>query len=295
MRKFRPLTPVRGIGLIRFSLFLLLLSSVCRLAFAEPKISQSGTPIMLNSKAQCGINNAKMVTLPKYHFNFLIYPGVQPLDLIGAWEVIATWKFLYPQQVEMQIVAEKKGPVACSNHITLFSHTDFSHAHPADFLVVPGGVGRLNAVHNKPLIQFIKQQAKHCQGIISICTGSFLLEEAGLLKHKKATTYWRAISQLARDKEIEICEERIVNHGKIWCSGGVSSGIDLAFALISAIAGDSIAGQVQLILEYFPEHKIYATKADVQRLPTYTTFGDKGEFSLPAYISKQLEACSKSR
>jgi transcriptional regulator GlxA family with amidase domain len=223
-----------------------------------------------------------------YRFNFLIYPEIQPMDVMGPWEVIATWKMLYPNMVDMQLVSEHGGVIPCLNNINLTSHSDFATAKQGDCLVVPGGAGRLQAMNNAVLLDFIREQAKHAQAILSICTGTFLLAKAGLLAHKKATTYWRALPELATYNDIEICEQRVVKDGKFWFSGGISSGIDLAFAYIADCAGVEIAGQVQLAFEYFPDQTCYATRAHAQQLPDYITLKNIDPKRLPAYMAKKI-------
>ena len=59
---------------------------------------------------------------------------------------------------------------------------------PLDILVIPGGKGRLTAMYNEDIKQFILEQTKSCKYVTSVCTGAFILAEAGLLAGKKATT-----------------------------------------------------------------------------------------------------------
>jgi transcriptional regulator GlxA family with amidase domain len=105
--------------------------------------------------------------------------------------------------------------------------------------------------------------------VISVCTGMFLLHKAGLLMNKPVTTYWRALSELRSFKDIDVKEERVVKSGNIWTTGGVSSGIDLAFELIAEIAGNEEAGRVQLLFEYFPKRTIYCNLQSSKSLPPY--------------------------
>ncbi len=97
----------------------------------------------------------------------------------------------------------------------------------------------------------------------------FLLQKAGLIRNKSVTTYWRALSELRSLQDVDVEEERVVKSGKIWTSGGVSSGIDLAFELIAEIAGKEEAGRVQLLFEYFPKGTIYCDLETSKSLPPY--------------------------
>ena len=95
----------------------------------------------------------------------------------------------------------------------------------------------------------------------------FLLHKAGLLRDTRVTTYWRALSELRSLKDVDVEEKRVVKSGKIWTSGGVSSGIDLALELIAEIAGKEEAGRVQLLFEYFPKRTIYCNLETSKSLP----------------------------
>ncbi|KTD24944.1 ThiJ/PfpI family [Legionella lansingensis] len=219
----------------------------------------------------------------------LLYPRVQPMDVIGPWEVFATWKNILGGALEMYLVAETSELIHGVNNIELKPHCDFSNSPQFDFLLIPGGPGRREQVLNKKVIHFISQQAAHCEYILSVCTGVFLLRAANLLQDKQVTTYWRAINELKSTGDVEVIEERMVKSGKIWTAGGVSSGIDLALAFIDEIAGSNTAGKVQLLFEYFPNNKIYCRKNMTSELPPYIPHTQESHEELPDYVKKIIE------
>lgn len=219
----------------------------------------------------------------------LIYDNAQPMDIIGPWEVFSFWKNILPTPIKMYLISESGSYVHCINEIILKAHVDFDHAPTLDYLLVPGGPGRLKEVNNARLISFLKTQALHCQYILSDCTGMFLLQKAGLLKNQSATTYWRALPELKSFSDLNVVEERVVKSGKIWTAGGVSSGIDLALALIAEVSGSDVAGQVQLLFEYFPNQTLYATLKTVDALPPYQGNGQADERHLAHYIKEYLQ------
>lgn len=217
----------------------------------------------------------------------LLYKNVQPMDAIGPWEVFSFWRNVLKAPLEMYFVSEKGSYVECDNEVVLKAHYDFANAPLADYFIVPGGMGRLEEVNHPTLIQFIQKQARHCQYLLSVCTGMFLLLKAGLLSDKSVTTYWRAIPELKKFSDVHLAEDRIVKNGNIWISGGVTSGIDLALELIAEVAGKKTAGEVQLLCEYFPTDVGYATPETVHSLPPYATVPEAEPY-LPQYIRRYM-------
>lgn len=225
------------------------------------------------------------------NLGILIYENAQPMDIIGPWEVLSFWKNILHAPINMFLISENGSYVQCINDIVLKSHVDFKTAPQLDYLIIPGGPGRLKEVDNKLLISFIQKQAMHCKYILSDCTGMFLLHKSGLLKGKSATTYWRALPELKAFADIKVVEERVVKNGNIWTAGGVSSGIDLAFELIAEVAGKEVAGQVQLLFEYFPKNTVYTSINTVNTLPAYHggSDADVTEPYLPEYIKEYIK------
>jgi transcriptional regulator GlxA family with amidase domain len=124
-----------------------------------------------------------------------------------------------------------------------------------DFLLVPGGHGKRREVDNPVLVKFVVEQAERCQGVLSVCTGTFILHRAGLLTNRKATTHWASLDRLRALGGVVVVVDRVVRDGKIWTSAGVSAAIDLALAFIEHMAGGKIAGRIQLGAEYYPSGK----------------------------------------
>ena len=122
----------------------------------------------------------------------LLYENVQPMDVIGPWEVLAVWKSQLGAPIEMHLISQEGGFVKCDDNIILQAHCGFIDCPELDYLVVPGGRGRREQVHNLSLISFIQDKARTADKIISVCTGMFLLHKAGLLRDMSVTTYWRA-------------------------------------------------------------------------------------------------------
>jgi transcriptional regulator GlxA family with amidase domain len=112
-----------------------------------------------------------------------------------------------------------------------------------DTLVIPGGQGTREAHRDEALIRWIRRTAKRSRRVTSVCTGAFLLAEAGLLDGGRATTHWSQCAAL-RDQypAIEVDPGPIfIKDGNIATSAGVTAGIDLALALVEDDLGRDMA------------------------------------------------------
>ena len=127
----------------------------------------------------------------------------------------------------------------------------FEDVPKLDVLVIPGGPGQLSLMKHTSLLEFLRMQAKTATWVCSVCTGSLLLAQAGLLKGRKATTHWLARDTL-KSLGAKVVADRYVIDGKFATSAGVSAGIDLALELVRRIAGDECAKTIQLEIEYDP-------------------------------------------
>ena len=121
-------------------------------------------------------------------FGFLIFPGLEELDLIGPWEMISLWSKHLQGPETCLTVAQSRAPVLCAKGMSINPTIAFSECPQLDYLLVPGGQGTREQVNNEVLIRFVAEQAKGCQAVLSVCTGSFILHRAGLLTGRRATT-----------------------------------------------------------------------------------------------------------
>lgn len=203
------------------------------------------------------------------NFGFLVFPGLEELDLFGPWEMISLWSKFAKGPENRIMVAEKAGPVVCSKGTSINPHSTFADCPQLDYLLVPGGEGTRREVDNPSLIKFVAEQAKGCKAVLSVCTGTFILHSAGLLSGRKATTHWASLPQLRALGDVVAVEDRIVRDGNIWTSAGVSAGIDLALAFIEYAADEKTAGRIQLGAEYYPSSKSYGMMHQIPQAPEY--------------------------
>ncbi len=214
------------------------------------------------------------------NFGFLMFPGLEELDLVGPWEMISIWSRGLQGPERCLLIAQSLAPVVCAKGLSINPHVDFAGCPPLDALLVPGGQGTRTEVDNEVLVRFVAEQARHAQALLSVCTGSFILHRAGLLAGKRATTHWSSLPRLRALGGVEVVEERIVRDGNVWTSAGVSAGIDLALAYIEAVAGEAVAGKVQFGAEYYPSGRRYG---DFHRSP-----------SAPAYLKPTADQPARS-
>jgi transcriptional regulator GlxA family with amidase domain len=203
------------------------------------------------------------------NFGFLVFPGLEELDLVGPWEMISFWSKHAAGPENCLMVAQSLAPVVCDKGMSINPHFSFSNCPPLDFLLVPGGQGTRREVDNPTLVKFVAEQAEHCQAVLSVCTGTFILHRAGLLTNHKATTHWASLDRLRALRDVVVVEDRVVRDGKIWTSAGVSAGIDLALAFIEHMAGGKTAGRIQLGAEYYPSGKSYGMMHELAQAPMY--------------------------
>lgn len=205
----------------------------------------------------------------KNRFGFLLFAGLEELDLVGPWEMVSLWSKEYDGPKEIITVSQAGGSIICSKGLKIISDYSFLSCPDLDYLLIPGGIGTRKEVDNQELISYIQKQSKVCKNLLSVCTGSFLLQAAGLLNGRKSTTHWKSLDRLRAFPEVEVIEERYVKDGNIWTSAGISAGIDMTLAFIAETANKETAGKVQLQAEYFPENINYVDFTKSSNLPAY--------------------------
>jgi len=182
----------------------------------------------------------------------LTYEQCQVLDVTGPLEALEKANISLGRPVyDIQIIAPLAGTVQTSGVVQIASaraiiDIDDAELRQLDTLMIAGGVGVIEAMHDPAILEFVRLAAKFARRVVSVCSGSFLLAEAGLLNDRRATTHWDSLNEMAvRYPRIEVDEDAIyVRDGKFWTSAGVTAGIDLTLALIEDDLGSKIALQV---------------------------------------------------
>ena len=173
---------------------------------------------------------------------FLVYPDFQLLDATGpiaAFEIAARFS---PGAYRLVFLSRDGGMIASSSGMAVAT-TALAAAPPLDTLLVAGGDG-VRAPASCPItLAYVRDTAKTARRVASVCSGTYVLAEAGLLDGKRATTHWSRTRDIQkRYPAIRLEPDRIfVQDGMIWSSAGITAGIDLSLALIGADEGEAVA------------------------------------------------------
>lgn len=176
---------------------------------------------------------------------FVAFDGVQALDVVGPVEVFTRGGELAGDPYAVEVV----GPAGCDTVRTSSGMTWSvtrplaSVRGPIDTLVVAGGDGTAAAMADQALVGAITRVGGRARRVASVCTGAFLLAEAGFLAGRRATTHWDSCAALARRyQDVEVDPEPIfVRDGHVATSAGVTAGMDLALALVEDDHGREVA------------------------------------------------------
>lgn len=188
---------------------------------------------------------------------FLIFPDFQVLDLTGPLEVFSQAERRMPGNYELRTLAFAAGRVVSSSVVSssgLAVHAEAAEPfRGADTLIVVGGRGVDTALADPAYPAWIADAARRTRRTASVCNGAFLLAEAGLLDGRRATTHWsRAADLAARYPRVTVDAAPIfIRDGAVATSAGVTSGIDLALALLEEDLGGDAARAVARQLVVF--------------------------------------------
>ena len=181
----------------------------------------------------------------------LAFPDAQIIDVTGPLEVFgraARWlaeeRGRRTPAYTVEIAASKAGALTTSSGVRLIADRSIAQVRgPIDTLLVAGGIGTAAALRDRALIDWLRNSVRRTRRLCSVCTGAFILAEAGLLDGLRATTHWRQRERLAAQYPAVSVETDpiFVRAGRIFTSAGVTAGIDLALALLEEDHGRDVA------------------------------------------------------
>jgi transcriptional regulator GlxA family with amidase domain len=192
----------------------------------------------------------------------LVFPDVEVLDFCGPFEVFSVTRLNEaarreePSPFEVLLVAETMDTVVATGGLKVIPDVTLETCPPLDILVVPGGWGTRAELKNARLLAWIGERGRQVETLTSVCTGSMLLGQAGLLDGRRATTHWRSLGWMRDSFPAVTVEEKlhVVEDGNVVTSAGISAGIDMALRVVIRYFGEAVGRGTARTMEYpFPD------------------------------------------
>jgi transcriptional regulator GlxA family with amidase domain len=174
------------------------------------------------------------------------FPGVQALDVVGPHDVFTGAALLTEGGYRVNVVSIDGRPVSTATGLAFVAEA-MPEPKNIDTLVIPGGAGVDAAREHSATMGWIARAAAESRRVVSVCTGAFLVAQAGLLDGHRVTTHWAFAGRLAREfPAVSVDPEPIFVRSTptVWTAAGVTAGIDLALALVEEDYGTDIAQTV---------------------------------------------------
>jgi transcriptional regulator GlxA family with amidase domain len=188
--------------------------------------------------------------VPGHTVDVVVFDGFQPLDAVGPYEVFAGANAVLDDldraaaRYDVHLRAVTGGAVSAESGLRLVA--DPLATRVPDTLLVSGGNGVYDARRDPRLLRWLQRYGRRASRISSVCSGAFVLAEAGLLDGCRATTHWARAGRLGREyPDVMVEPDAIyVRDGNVWTSAGVTAGVDLALAMVEHDHGNTIAQTV---------------------------------------------------
>jgi transcriptional regulator GlxA family with amidase domain len=187
----------------------------------------------------------------------VVFDDVEVLDACGPFEVFSVARKPHYHEDEhrlfrVYIIAEELSVVTCRGGMRLQPHYTVRSHPDLDVILVSGGQGARRERVNPRLIRWIEQQDQRSQMTLSVCTGAFLLAEAGLLRGLRATTHWNSIDWMRHQYPAVtmLSDKRFVDEGRIITAAGISAGIDMSLHVVGRLYGRETALWTAKRMEY---------------------------------------------
>lgn len=220
-----------------------------------PKVSEN-VVLMTFQTQEHMIYPCEMTNNRKLKIGFLVYDGLQALDLFGPQEAFAAANQFCGAgdlKYETLVIGETSRPITTESGISIGVHTDIQNCPRLHTLIIPGGAGSRRENISENVVEWVEQQAVQVKRIGSVCTGLFILARTGVLDGCLATTHWHHIDEARTEfSDLKLKSDALyIRDGKIITSAGVTAGIDMALALIEEDMSVNIASMVARELVVF--------------------------------------------
>lgn len=199
-----------------------------------------------------------MTVLPK-KIGIFIFNDAEELDFVGPYEVFTMINTVLQNRGEMDavnvvLISETGKDITGKKGMRVGAHAAMGDISKLDIVCIPGGQGARVQIQNEAVVNWVRDTAKSCEWITSVCTGSMILSKAGLTTGKRISTFWGAFDEfkaLGLDGDLQP-NVRYVRDGNLLTSAGVSAGIDMALWLTGQIFSPAFARDVTRAMQYDP-------------------------------------------
>lgn len=201
--------------------------------------------IAINADGQINMN--QLITI-------LAVPGTQLLDVSGPLDVFAEANRILDRAVyQLRVMSLDSATVQCSSGVRLMADVMLSDPHQPNTFLIAGAPDAMALQLSTSQIDHIRQRCLGSHRYGSVCTGSLLLAQTGLLQGKKVTTHWACAATLAAlipDAQVE-ADALYVADGKLRTAAGVTAGLDMALRLVEEDLGRELAQDIAANLVMF--------------------------------------------
>jgi cyclohexyl-isocyanide hydratase len=181
-----------------------------------------------------------------------IWPNMFMLDALVPHQILG----LMPE-LNVYTFARNTEPFQSDTGMKLIADYDLDSVPQPDILVVGGGANPLSEMSDDTVIKALRRLGESAELVTSVCDGSLILAQAGLLDGYRATTHWGYVDLLRQYPGIDVCtNERVVSDRNRMTAGGCTSALDFAFTLIAAVIGPDAAAAAELAFQYDPQPPI---------------------------------------
>ena len=183
----------------------------------------------------------------------IVFDNAEVLDVMGPYEVFSVaGRISEPSEFQVVLISDSEEKSVTLRHgLRILTDINIYEDQEFDLIIVSGGI-TTNAEQNKKLLEFLVKSKARGTIIASICTGAFILAEAGLLGKNKVTTHWEDQKELQNrfpDLTV-IANQRWVESEGIFTSGGISAGMDLSLHLVQVLSDRALALRTAKQMEY---------------------------------------------
>lgn len=225
-----------------------------RAALSASAWTHEGLTLLDQTPATAAVATAGAGSTAPLQVGLLVYPDFFTLDALGPLAALSEL-----DHAEVQLIRVGTEPWIKTGRTRLKVPRAITEVDALDVLLVPGGSsGTWAMTQSAPVLDWIRRIDAGSRYTTSVCTGSWILGAAGLLRDRQATSNWYRAGQMLPRWGARFVAQRYLSDGKYWTSAGVSAGLDLSFALIKDLRGEAAAQAAMLRLQYAPEPPIRA-------------------------------------